>query len=253
MSDMEKMNALSEKIEKMQKQAMKSTKVYAIIYLVVVLFVFIYTNVIMEMIKVQVTPDNLSAQLRVTIEEQLLSDENCEKVISYCKEQGPIWAEDLVGMTHKQIIPMVKLQVKDAVDKTADEGIVAMQKELFPKIKKLINANAHELSKHKDITDQNIANEMAKILVDECEKQIDGFINDNVKYRIGVLRDQLENMSSSPLDKLSKKQAAERKVIVSWVYLLEHGESPADSFGELLKSINGTYEDFMQDLAIPDK
>jgi len=127
MSELDKINALSERIEKMQKQAAKSTKFTAIGYLLVILFVFGYTTFIMSWIKQEVSADKLSASMRIMIEGNILTDENREAMVKYCGEQAPIWAEDLVQMTHHQLIPTMKLKVKHLVDKKSDEAIVILK------------------------------------------------------------------------------------------------------------------------------
>jgi len=251
MSDMEKISALSAKIEKMQKQAANSTRMVAIVYLLVVLFVFAYTTFIMNWIKQEVSPNNLSATMKMMIEGKVLTDENRIAIVNYCREQAPVWADGLVQMTHEQLIPQLKDKVREIVDQTSDEGIAVLKKDLFPHFKELILANAQEINAHKDITDPQIANELAKILANECEREMDVFINDKVKHRIGLLRDDLDKMSEKPYRSLCQAEAAKRRLIVNWIFLLEYDEAPSDTFGEFMKSLNGTYEDIMSQISNP--
>ena len=252
MSDMEKINALSGKIETMQKQATNSTKFTAIGYLLVILFVFGYTTYIMHWVKEEVTIDNIIDLSKVMIERDLLSDENCKSWMVQCKTQAPVLAEYLVEMTHQQVIPLLKNKIKKGIDKSSDDIINKLKKDIFPGIKELVAENARELNKHKDITDQNIANELAKVVADECEREINIFINDKVKYRISLLRDELDKLSSKPYDQLSNEEKSKRLLIVNWIYLLEHDESPDDVLGEFLKSLNSTYEGALKDLKLSD-
>jgi len=253
MKDMEKqLSALSEKIEKMQKHSLSSTKTTMIGYVIVVIFVFVYTSMLMLWIKKEVTADNLSAQMKIMIEGNILTDANREKMVNYCRDQAPLWADGMVQMTHDQLIPMMKLKIKSLIDNTTNNGIRILKKDLFPEIKKLIEENANEISKHKDITDPRIANEIAKILADESEREINAFINDKVKYRINHLRNQLDEMSEKPYNNLTRKEAAERRLLVNWVYLMEHDEAPSDMFGEFMKSINATYEGLMKNLTLTE-
>jgi DNA-binding ferritin-like protein (Dps family) len=245
-----KFDALSQKIEKMQKQALSGTKTTMIGYIVVVVFVFAYTSFLMWWIKKEVTADNLSAQMKIMIEGSVLTDANREKMVSYCRDQAPVWADGLVQMTHDQLIPMMKLKVKSIIDNTTDSGITILKRDLFPEIKKLIESNAAELNQHKDIADPDIANEIAKILTDESEREMNKFINDKVKSRINHLRNQFDKMSAIPYNKLTRKEAAERRLIVNWVYLMEHDEAPSDIFGEFMRSVNGTYEGIMKSLTL---
>jgi hypothetical protein len=253
MRDLEnKFKQLSQKIEKMQQQSLSSTKTTMVGYIIVIIFVFAYTSFLMQWIKKEVTADNLSAQMKIMVEGNILTDANREKMVTYCQNQAPVWADGLVQMTHDQLIPMMKLKVKSIVDNTTDNGISILKRDLFPEIKRLMEANANDLSKHKDITDPYIAKEIAKILADESEREMNTFINDKVKKRINNLREQLDKMSATPYSKLTRKEAAERRLIVNWVYLMEHDEAPSDMFGEFMKSINATYEGLMKNFTITE-
>lgn len=243
-------DALSQKIKKMQKKASGSTKMMAIGYLLVVGFVFIYTVALMAWIRKEVTADSLSAQMRKMVDERVLTDVNREKMVTYCRGKAPVWADQLVQVTHDQLIPMAKLKVKSMIDKTTDSGITVLKHDFFPRVKELMEVNAEELNKHKDISDQSVANEIAKILADEADREMDLVINDKVKSRIAHLRTQLDEMAATPYKDLTRHQAAKRRLIINWVFLMEHHEAPADIFGELLKGINGTYEGVLSDLEI---
>ena len=251
MSELEnKLGTLSTKIEKIQKKSAKSAKYTIVGYVLVVIFVFAYTTILMLWIKKEVTADNISAQMRHMINTSVLTDENREGIVRYCRDQAPVWAEGLVQMTHDQLIPIMKMKVKSIIDNTTDSGITILKTDLFPKIKQLMEDNATDLTKHKDLADQEIANEIAKILADESEREMNVFINDKVKNRIASLRSHLDKMSALPYKKLTRKEAAERRLIVNWVYLMEHHEAPADIFGEFMKGINGTYDGIMDKLKL---
>ena len=248
MREMEpQLDVLFQKIQKMQVQASKSTKMTAIGYLIVVIFVFIYTTGLMSWINKEVTANSLSAQMRNMVDKSVLTDANREKLVKYCKKQAPVWADKLVQITHDQVIPVAKSKVISIIDNATNSGIAVLKHDFSPKVAELIKANAESLNKHKDISDQSVANEVAKILADEAEREMDVFIDSKVKYRIAHLRSQLNELAAIPYKDLTRKQAAKRRLIVNWVFLMEHHEEPANVFRELLQGINGAYKGVLND------
>ena len=249
MKDIEnKIEALSAKIEKMEKQAVSGKKITLTAYILVIVFVFIYTNSIFLWMKQEVSANSLSASMRLMIENNVLTNDNRQALVKYCKEQAPVWADQLVVMTHEKLIPMMKEKVKGKLDASVDSGIAKLKEELFPAVKQILEDHASEFGKHKDITDPLVAQEIAKIIADECDREMTGIIHDKVKERIHVLRNDLDKLSSLPYSKLTRKQAAERRIIINWVYLMEHHEAPSDIFGEFIKSLNATYDDAVKEI-----
>lgn len=252
MKDLEiKINTLSEKIEEMRRKNQSSTKIASIVYIVLVIFVFAYTSTIMSLLKEKTTADSISAQLRLIIDRDLLTDQNREWVLKTCKEQSPAVAESLVEMAHNQIIPTLEIKIKQILDQQVDAIVARLEKDILPELTKVVKEHANDLKAHADdITDEAIANELAKILAQDFDREMGNFINDKVKYRMNVLREELDQISSKPYSQLNQKEAAERRMIVNWVFLMEHHEAPQNVFGEFLKSANDAYESFMADLQL---
>jgi hypothetical protein len=119
---------------------------------------------------------------------------------------------------------------------------------MIPVINTFMERHAEELNKHSDVTDERVANELAKIMVDDIGKELDSFMNDKVKWRIGKLRAELDRISRKPYNELTKKEAAERRLIVNWVYLMEREEDLPGIAGALLQSFGDTYKSFFSDL-----
>jgi hypothetical protein len=240
---------LTEKIEEMRKKSHASTKIASIVYIVLVIFVFAYTSVIMSLVKKKATASNISAQLRLIIDRDLLTEKNRQWVLDTCNEQSPVVAEALVEMTHNQIIPSIEVKLKHLIDTQIDSIIARLEKDVLPELTTVVKDHARDLKGHADdITDEAIAQELAKILTVEFDLEMEKFINDKLKHRIHVFREELDKISSKPYAQLTKKEAAERRLIVNWVFLMEHHESPSNVVGEMLKGINSTYQGFLEDL-----
>lgn len=252
MKDLEnKINDLTAKIENLRKKTQSSTKISSIVYIVLVIFVFAYTSTIMSLVKKKATADSISAQLRLIIDRDLLTDANRKWVLDTCKERSPDVADALVEMAHNQIIPTLEIHLKQLVDQQVDSIIVRLDRDVLPELTKVVKEHANDLKTHADdITDEAVAQELAKILAKEFDREMGNFINDKVKHRMNLLREELDRISEKPYSQLTLKEAAERRMIVNWVFLMEHHEAPQNIFGEMIKGVNGAYEGFMQDLQL---
>ncbi len=247
--DIEKqIDALSGKICELRRKTEKSARWASIIYVLLVVFVFVYTAVIMSLLKSKATPDNVSAKIRIVIDRDLLTDANRQWVLSTCKKYAPDVAESLVRMTHEKIIPTMREHAKKLIDVQVDYIIEHFEKDVYPEVSRVVKEHAQALRKHSDIADEEVANELAKILASEFDREMGKYINDNLKKRIASLQGQFETIAAKPYDKLTLKEAAERRLIVNWVFLLEHHEAPEDILGGMLKEMNATYEEALKQL-----
>ena len=216
MSELEtKFNGLTEKIALARKKTENSTRISAIVYIVLVLFVFGYTSVILNLLKQKATPDSISAQIRLMIDRDLLTDENRKYVTDSCREQTPVIADALVKLVQDQIMPNVETSVKKLIDAQVDSMIARLEKDVYPEISKVIKEHSEELQQHKDITDEQVANELAKILAKDLDREMGEFINDKLKWRMEKLAKELDEISSKPYSSLTCKEAAERRLIVN--------------------------------------
>lgn len=157
-------------------------------------------------------------------------------------------ADSIALATHQKIIPAAKTKIKSILSEQADHIAEIIRKEMGPEILKFVEEHAAEFQKHSDVADEHIAVELAKVLSADIEKEMDAFINEKVKRRISALRTELDTIAAKPYAKLTKKQAAERRLIVNWVFLMEHGEAHSDVFGSFLQSLGDTYKGFMSDM-----
>lgn len=247
MKDLElKINSLATKIEDLRAKGDKSTRIATIVYIVLVVFVFGYTTVIMNELKKRATADSISARARIMIEQGVLTEGNRQWVLDYCKEQTPLIADGLVMLTHDQIIPSIKVKIKNQIDGQIDGIIARLEKDVYPELNKVLSEHVEELKKHSDLTDKKVASELAKLLAKDLDKEMGQFINDKLKSRMDKLSQELDRISSKKYSELTEKEAAERRLIVNWVFLMEHHESPANILGEVLQGVNATYSDLLK-------
>ena len=121
---------------------------------------------------------------------------------------------------------------------------------MLPEIKRFVVEHSDEFKQHSDIADERIANELAKALAAEVTKDLKSLAGGKMERGVANLKRQLDAIASKPYAKLTKKEAAERRLIVNWVYLMEHGEAPSNVAGAFLDSFKNTYNSVMSDLKL---
>lgn len=219
-----KVDHLSKVIQEKKNKAVNTTKMYAIVYGVIVLFVFGYTSIILAKLKEYSTPDNISALVKNKIKDSLPGLN--QALLSQAKKNAPAIAEKAVEAVNESI-PKIEDLVKNVIDENAKRVILQIKGEMFPKFIKIMKENAKAINDSADaLTDENTANEIAKTFVKEIEREIDyNIIGDEFYRKFDSFRAELEKIAVKPADKLTMKEAAERRIIVNWLYLVKNGES----------------------------
>jgi hypothetical protein len=211
----------------------------ALVYGVLVVFVFIYTNVIIGALKKAATPDNLSAVIKSTIQEQLPALR--EKVISSAKDNAPQLAEYLVTLP-KEVVPMLEDRIKELADNQIDVVVVGIKTDLVPRIVDILDANAEAINlTAESLKDQSVANALALLLVEELEVEMDKLFNDQFRRSCADLRNQIDQIREKPTATLSQQERVERQLLVNWVFLTEYGDAQT-AYGNVVERLGHAYE-----------
>lgn len=239
-----KVDHLAKVIQEKKGKAIGTTKMYAIIYGVIVLFVFGYTSIIFAKIKEYSTPDNISALVKNKIKESLPSLN--QALVSQAKKNAPIIAERAVEAVNESI-PKIEDLVKNLIDDNAKKIILQIKGDMFPKFHKILKDNAKAINDSADaLTDEKTAKEIAKTLVKEIEREIDyNIIGDEFYKKLDSFRVELEKVATKPANTLTMKEAAERKIIVNWIYLIKNGESLQSVTSTILSRCSFVWEDLI--------
>jgi hypothetical protein len=249
-----KINEISEQIVSLRKKNIFAARMTIIVYLGLVLFVFFYTAFLMKWIEKSVTANNLSAYSRNMLEKKMLTRENSQKILDMCNSHIPGVADMLVQVTNERIIPGARVKIKQVMNKQVDKVINHLEKKILPDMHLVIDENLKKLKKHSDLLDKDVGAEVSKVLVASIDKELDSIINNKVERRIQLLADELEKIAAKPVDQLTAKEAAERRIIIFWIFLLENDEiSSASVLHDLIQQGNATYQSFFQDLNVTDK
>ncbi|MFZ2657512.1 MAG: hypothetical protein WAX69_21435 [Victivallales bacterium] len=246
-----KVDHLAKITQEKKNKMISTTKLYAIVYGILVLFVFAYTSIIFAKIKEYTTPDAVSAMGKNYVK-SILPDAN-KYLLEQTKKNAPFIADKAVEAVH-EAIPKVEDLIKDVIDQNAKQLIVQIKTELFPKFLKIIRENAKPISESADaLTDENTAKEIAKILAQEIEREIDyNVIGDEFYKKLDVFRIELEKIVQKPANQLTVKEAAERRIIVNWIHLVKKGESVQSILTTLVHRFSFVWEDLIGSVIPPE-
>ena len=247
-----KLDALTKEVEEKKKKAISNAKTNAIIYGVLVIFVFGYTSFIFAKIKELATPETIAMTVKEQIKKSLPKINDA--IIEQTKKNAPILADKAVSAVH-EVIPKIEDIIKEVIDEHAKVLVTELKTELFPKFSKIIKENAKDINDSAAaLTDETTAQELAKIIVKELDQQIDynNIIGDEFYEKFNNLTKELDSIASKSPAELTLKEATERRIIVQWIYLIKKGESVQSVATALVQRCSFIWEDLIGNV-IPSK
>jgi hypothetical protein len=234
---------LAKAVNEKKCASQKTTVFYTVAYAMLALFVVAYTAIIFGKIKEYVTPDAISAVVMNKVRDSL-PDVN-KAVVSRAKEAAPMIADKAVEAVNN-VIPKAEDMIKEALKNYSRVIVVQIKTEVFPQFLKILRDNAKPISESAEaLSDEATAKELAKTVADEIRKEIDDkLICYEFFQKLKEVTGELDKISDKPSNELTAKEAAERKLIVCWVYLVKKGDING-VFNTSLKRLSF----FWQDLA----
>lgn len=239
-----KIDALSKQIEEKRNKAVRMAKITAIVYAIIVIFVFGYTTFLMSWIQKATTVDNVSAYMQDTLRGMI--PQFHQQILKYSKEQIPVLSDKIINLIHENI-PAIEDMAKNAVSDSVGKLITEIKDQVFPQFIEVIRANSKEIGEYAEVlTDETATAELAKMIVSEMEKNIDyNIIKDEFYQQFNTLKKQLDELAEKPVSEMTKKELAERNALVNWMFMMKHGESFQSVLSILIRDFSYSLESFM--------
>jgi hypothetical protein len=238
-----KVDTLAGQVDSIRSKTVSVTRITAVVYCVLVVFVIGYTSFIMGKINELVTPEIVSTHLRMTLEDQLPSLR--ADLVKASKDMSPQLADYLVNSS-KAMIPSVEDKLKNIIDLQVNNLTTSIKSDIQPVLVTIIDDNAKEINFTADtLKDEAAANQLARALVDEIEIEIEKAIGGEFRKRIALLDADLDAIANKPLSMMTRREAAERKLIASWVFLLQHSKSEQNILSGVMENI-ASYFDYLK-------
>ncbi len=232
----DRISALERLLEEKDENLKKKIKMTGLIYGVLVLIVAIYTTWIIPEIKKMTSPEVAAelalAQISANIP-QLRS-----AAVKQIRDNQDQWIAAIIEQVI-QTIPQLEKPALVAFDQITDYLVQHVEHVLIPAFTAALKDNAVELKdRYQDFRDEEKMQGLALVFVEIFELEMDRYLNDKFIKEVYGLREKLRVLAE-PTSELTKKELAQRKILVNWMYITEtqqFGDTKVINFIDKLKS-----------------
>ena len=240
----DKLAAVEQLLSDREEKLRKKLTLTSIIYAVLVLFTAGYTLLIIPLIKKKTSPDAASeyaiawalthmSNVRINTGEQLRenSQELSKTIVKQTIELIPKFEEPLLGV------------VNNSVNYIVDQIEVV----LIPAFTKALQKNSDELKRsYKDFEDEEKMQGLALVLVEILEKELDLYINEAFIKEVFELKKRLLELGKPGVE-LTKKEIAQRDVLINWIYLSNNQATGGSAFYDLVERMKTEVNNLIHD------
>lgn len=246
-----KLDALDKTIQDERNKVSSNIKLAAFAYGIIVILVFGYTTFITLRYREMATPKTVAV---------IVSDAAKNKIPlmsgylhEHAKTQAPAWADRGFEYLHT-MVPEIEKLAKTQIDDIIDGVIKHTQDNYVPQLSKYLDEHVDRLFSNKDVvTDHKLARGISQLLVDELNREIDKVVHDKFYTKISDLRKDVEVIAAKPKERLTKKEDAERRVLLYWMFLVKYGDPGDSKFIESLKFVSILFSHFTDKYCPVDK
>jgi hypothetical protein len=232
-------NLIEERESKLRKK-ITSTKV---IYGILVLVVAGYTLAIVPLIKKESSVDKM-----LEIATGMLSQHATNlrtTAVDHIKENSDGWAK-LAVTSAMDSIPKLGTPILAVFDDLTDYIVQHLESVLIPAFTQSIVENAGELKdQYAEFKDEEKMEGLSLIFVEVLEDEMDKYLNDRFVTEVFKLQRQLHSISGSNKT-LTKREDAQRRILVNWMYLSKHGESGESFFSNLVDKVKHQFKSLLE-------
>lgn len=226
----------AEECAKIKKSLAVSVAVYGFIFLLAAG----YTTVVFTMIKERSTPKELAA-LVIDYAQSKLPDVK-DELARQSKDNAPVLADKAVNMAHS-LIPQGSQFIKTQIDTLADELISQTRNNYLPQIAVEIQKTLASFNEEtKGLKDPEIAKGYAELFAESLDLELGKIIDEKAKVQMRWLLNEIATLSSKPVSRMSARELAEKRFIMYWLFLLNHGEIGDSKLTELIRTVSNLAE-----------
>jgi hypothetical protein len=230
---LKKLEALEKSIVQDKQRAEKSFVTTLVIYGILLIFVIGYTTFLTNSLRATATPETVAAFLGSAVEEQI------PELKTYIKEnaktQAPIWAAKAVDYTI-DMIPQLESIAKEQIDVLVTSLINQFRNEYMPDVVKFCRENLDMAFKNADIvSDEEMAKAVSGILVEELEDEVDKLLTDKFFFKMKELRKEIDRIATTPDSNMTRRDLAEKRVLLYWTFLVDHAETGQSHFLDAIR------------------
>jgi hypothetical protein len=217
----DKITTLENLLEGRERKLYKKIRNSIIIYIVLVIFVIAYTSFVVTQIKKMTTVEYAFEIIKGTMSEHTTTLRN--KGIEKIKANSDMWATNLVQQI-VDIIPLLEKPIIAMFDDMTNYIVLHVEHVLVPAFTATLRENSAELkARYNDFEDEEKMQGLSYIFVEIFENEMDKYINAKFVSEVFNLQKKLRELSSNNV-KLTKKEDAQRRILINWMYLTDNAE-----------------------------
>lgn len=235
-----KISSLGKTLRKEHEKTVTSVKIVALVYGLLAIFVFAYTSYVLVKIKELATPATVAAMAGDYAKEKIPVIK--QQLASHVDANAADWAGKIVAQGHK-FIPEAGNMAKKQIDSITDTLLQELKTKHLPALKEYLKKNVDEaLSRSADlVNDDKLAKAYAVLLVEELDSELEHIMDTKVYSQIERLHTDIETLINKPKSKLTKREDAEKRILMYWSYLANHRDMGESIFDNKLQKLSEAF------------
>ena len=154
----------------------------------------------------------------------------------------------LAGKTVKSIyhiIPQATEMAKVQCDLLIEAQLDNVEATYMPKIRKELQASMEKIIAHKDLgKDKDLATALTTQVVDELDREIGKILGREFFNRLDTLTADVKTLRTKDVAKMTKREYAERMMIVYWLFMTDHGRTGDSVLASVLSTTTEAFLDY---------
>jgi len=216
-----KLEALEIILDKQQRKYKKNMIATIICYTVIALFVIIYTTYVMSEIRKLATPETVAELITMQIENKI--PELKDYIGANAEMYAALAADEAVNYAHS-LIPLLGIFAKEKLDAFSDAIIQELSTKYIPAINKYFVEHKDTVLLHLEtLSDEEAAKQLSIILVETFNQELD-LVCAGLDSSVSKLQKEIDAITKKPDSQLTKREYAEKKFLVYWMFIVKHGE-----------------------------
>jgi len=243
----ERVQALEELIETQGKHIRRGIKSVAWIYAILIIIVLAYTTYvykfITEVVEEQTTEEQLVEYTRSWCAIEL--PKHRETAVKKLREESDVWANNLVAAVIN-MIPALEQRLKNHTDMAIASMMVELNKQVMPAFKEQLEANAMTVKQSwGDLSNEAFTKTISEMYFETMAKELDVYWDENFVKDLETFQTKLHAITAAG-KAVTKKQDAQRRVLVNWTALSKGGDSgKSEVFAALLDRVKNEMPQFL--------
>lgn len=193
-----------------------------IVYAVLVAVVACYTTIVAGAIKELTSPEALTEHVRSVV--SITVPERRSALVEQLKGNTDSMAQAAVRQVIDGVVPAAEAQLKSLLEQLTEKVAHSVEAQLMPAFGDFIKADGKKLKQdYAELVEEETGEVIVTLFISVIEEELDKYLNDHFVEAVQDLQVKIRDITKPGVE-LTKRQDAQRRALVSWAFLSEHGE-----------------------------